>query len=77
MPHFDGPYLIKSTNAKHSTVTLDMPGSPNIFPVFYTSEIQHFTKYNDTLFPSHTLNPPTPVTINNQQEFFIDKIVNE
>ena len=32
---------------------------------------------NNNLFPSHALIPPEPITINGQQEFFIDKIVDE
>ena len=77
MPHFDGPFLIKNTDEKHSTVTLDLPNLPNIFPVFHTSEIKPFTENNNTLFPSRALIPPEPITINGQQEFFIDKIVDE
>ena len=79
MPRFNGPFVIKSTDEKHSTVTLDLPNLPNIFPVFHTSEIKPFTENNDTLFPSRSLVPPDPVTraLNGQEEFFIDKIVDE
>lgn len=77
MPCFDRPYHIKSTNTKHSTVILDLPGLPNIFPVFHTLEIQPFTENYNTLFPSRALVPTTPVTINDQQDFFIDKIVDK
>ena len=77
MPRFDGPFKIKSTNEKHSTVTLDLPNLPNIFPVFHTSEIRHFAENDNTLFPSRALLPPEPITINGQEEFFIDKIVDE
>ena len=77
MPRFDGPFLIKHTDEKHSTVTLDLPNLPNLFPVFHTSEVKPFTENNDSLFPSRALIPPEPVTLNGQQEFFIDKIVDE
>ena len=29
MPRFDGPFVIKNTDEKHSTVTLDLPNLPN------------------------------------------------
>ena len=77
MPRYDGPYTIKDTDKHHSTVTLDLPNSPHIFPVFHMSEIHPFLDNNDTLFPSRALVPPKPITINGQQEFFIDKIVDQ
>ena len=58
-------------------VTLDLANLPNIFPVFHSSEVKPFTENNNVLFPSHALIPPQPVTINAQQEFFIDKIIDE
>ena len=77
MPCFDGPFVIKDTDEKHSTVTLDLPNLPNIFPVFHSSEVKPFTENNDDLFPSRALLLPEPVTIDGQQEFFIDRIVDE
>ena len=39
MLRFDGPYTIVDTNEIHSTVTIELPNTPNIFPTFHTSEI--------------------------------------
>ena len=39
MPRYGGPYKIIKTNPEFSTVTLDLPTTNNIFPVFHTSEI--------------------------------------
>ena len=77
MPRFDGPYLILATNKNHSTVTLDLPNAPNTFPVFHSSEVALFKENNNNLFPARALNPPEPVLINGEQEFFIEKIVDE
>ena len=77
MPRFDGPYTIIGTNEKHSTVTLHLPNTPHAFPVFHTSEVQPFLENDDALFPHRALNPPTPIIRDGQQEFFIDKIVDE
>jgi hypothetical protein len=77
MPRFDGPYRITATDEKHSTVTLDLPNSPHAFPVFHTSELLPFKENDDDLFPHRALVPPTPVVRDGEQEFFIDKIVDE
>ena len=77
MPRYDGPFTIKNTDERHSTVTLDLPNLPNFFPVFHSSEVRPFHENNNTLFPSQALIPPEPITIDGQQEFFIDKIVDQ
>ena len=59
MPCFDGPFVIENTDEKHSTVTLDLPGCANVFPVFHTLEVCPFQKMM-TIFslpvPSSPLN---------------------
>ena len=77
MPRFDGPYHILATDEKHLTVTLDMPNAPNILPVFHTSELRAFKENDATLFPSRAHEPPSPITIDGDREFYIDKIIDE
>jgi hypothetical protein len=77
MPRFDGPYSITSIDNAHSTVTLDLPKWPNIFPVFHSSKVRPFIENDATHFPEQALTPPEPVAINGHEEFFIDKIVNQ
>ncbi len=77
MPRFDRPYRIIAINLDHSTVTLKLPNSPHTFPVFHTSEIQPFRKNDNNLFPTRALHPPNPIMIDRENEFFINKIVNE
>jgi hypothetical protein len=77
MLHYDGPYRILNTDKAHSTLTLDMPHKPNLFPIFHTSEIHPFQENDDALFPQHALRPPAPIVIDEQKEFFIEKIVDE
>ena len=77
MPRYDGPYKILETNERHSTVTLELPLAPNTFPIFHTSEIIPFHEKDNTLLPTRVLTPPEPLLINGEQEFFIDKIVDE
>lgn len=76
MPHYDEPYTIIDIDETHSTVTLNLLNSPNIFPVFHTSEVLPYTESNTLLFPSHHLKEPTPiVTEDGHKEYFIDKIL--
>ena len=77
MPRFDGPYEIVKVDAKHSTVTLHLPQSPDVFPVFHTSEVMPFIENDETLFPSRTLHAPEPVNVNNNLEHYIEKILDE
>ena len=77
MPRYDGPYAITATDELHSTVTLHLPHLPHAFPVFHTSEVQPFQENDDDLFPHRALHPPAPILRNGEQEFFIDKIVDE
>jgi hypothetical protein len=74
---FDGPYHITSIDDAHSTVTLDLPEQPNIFPVFHSSEVRPFVENDATRFPEQALTPPAPVAINGHEEFFINKIINQ
>ena len=78
MPRFDGPYEILKVDPKHS-VTLHLPRSPDIFPVFHTSEItgMPFIENDETLFPSRALHSPEPINVNDNLEHYIDKILDE
>ena len=46
MPRYNGPFLMVDTHEEASTITLDIPNAPNIFPTFHTSHIKPF-KQND------------------------------
>jgi hypothetical protein len=77
MPRFDGPYDIIHIDPTHSTVTLNLPRSPDVFPVFHTSEVMPFIENDEELFPSRTLHAPEPINVNDNLEHFIDKILDE
>jgi len=44
-----------------STITLDIPNAPNIFPTFHTSHIKPFKQNDNSKWPSRTLEKPGPV----------------
>ena len=76
MPRFDGLYTIIGIDEEHSTVTLDLPNSPNIFPVFHTSQVLPFIESDTSLFPSRRMEEPPPIIDpDGNEEYFIDKIL--
>jgi Chromo (CHRromatin Organisation MOdifier) domain len=78
MPRFDGPYTILNTDPTHSTVTLDVPNSPNTFHVFHTSEILPFIENDPTLYPSREHAKPPPITTEHgDEEWYIRDIIDE
>ena len=77
MPRFDGPYTVTVIAPHYSTITLDMPNTPNAFPVFHTSQVRPLRMNNADLFPSRELERPDPILINGEEEFTIDHILDE
>jgi hypothetical protein len=39
MPCFNGPYTIITMNPNKSTIMINLPNAPHLFPVFHTSEV--------------------------------------
>ena len=78
MPRFDGPYTVVNTDQKHSTVTIELPNTPNVFPTFHTSEILPFIENDTSLFPSHKFEEPLPIlTPKGNEEYFIKRILDK
>jgi hypothetical protein len=77
MPRYDGPYLVVDTHEEASTVTLDIPNAPNIFPTFHTAHIKPFKQNDNSKWPSRTLEKPGPIAIDDSGtlEHLVDKIV--
>lgn len=76
MPRYDGPYTILDVNEDHSTVTLDLPNSPNICPTFHTSEILPYIESDTTLFPSRRFEELDPIiTDDGDEEYFVERIL--
>lgn len=78
MPCYDNPYTIVDMDEQHSTVTIELPNAPNIFPTFHTSEVLPFIENNPSLFPSCKFKEP-PLILNpkGDEEFFIDEILDQ
>jgi hypothetical protein len=76
MPRYDGPYPVTRVSEEHSTVTLDLPNK-RTFPTFHTCHVVPFQKNDAELFPSRELSNPGPVMLNDNEEFFVDRIIDE
>ena len=75
MPRYDGPFLVVDVHEEASTVTLDIPNAPNIFPTFHTSHIKPFKQNDNLKWPSRILEKPGPVDNNLDSEYLVDKII--
>jgi len=75
MPQFNGPYMIVDTNLASSTVTLDIPQTPNLFPTFHTSHIKPFKLNDHAKFPSRTLKRPGPIEVDGTLEHVVEWIL--
>jgi hypothetical protein len=75
MPRYDGPYQIVDVHHDASTVTLDMPNAPNLFPTFHISNIKRWHPNDDKKYPSRTLEQPGPVDVNGIDEYLVDSII--
>jgi hypothetical protein len=78
MPRFDGPYTVTNINPDHSTITLDLPNSPNIFSTFHMSMVIPYIENDPTLFPNCEFSRPSVLTMEDSStEYLICDIVDE
>lgn len=75
MPRFDGLYLVTDVNNEASTITLDMPNAPNVFPTFHSSLVKPFCENNNKKYPGRTLDEPGPIMVDGMEEFLVEKII--
>ena len=65
-------------NEEKSSITLDLPNAPNIFPSYHTSEVIPYIKNDVTLFPNREFSKPPAVTVEDAtEEYFIHDIIDE
>lgn len=76
MPQYDGPFEIIDTFPHASMVTLNIPHS-NVFPTFHTSLLKPFVRNDVAKFPLGTLESPRAVIVDGEEEYFVDKIVDD
>ncbi|KAF8222393.1 hypothetical protein L208DRAFT_1523759 [Tricholoma matsutake] len=77
MPRYDGPYMVTQTVPEVSTITVDMPNNPKMFPTFHTSQVLPFKENDPELFPAWELEKPDPVMLEGKDEYYIEHILEE
>jgi len=78
MPCYDGPYTIVEIDEDSSTITLDLPNSPNICLTFHTSEVEPYVKNDVALFPNHEFDRPPAITMEDgMEEYLIHNIIDK
>jgi hypothetical protein len=75
MPRFDGPFLVVDVHPEASTVSLDIPTAPNLFPTFHTAHVKLHLGNDDLKYPSRTLAKPGPIFVDNIPEYTVDRIL--
>ena len=75
MPHFDGPYIVTDVNMEASTVTLDIPQTPNLFPTFHSSHVKPLKPNDNIKFPQRTIDKPGPIKVDGVAEHVVNKII--
>lgn len=77
MPRRDGPYKILEKHAEFSTYTLDLADQPLVYPVFHASELEPYVENDHSKFPSRRNEEPAPITVNGEDEWLVDDIIDE
>lgn len=72
MPQYGGPYKVTNMVPDISTITVEMPNSPNTFPVFHTSQALPFMENNKELFLSREQDHPDPIIIEGEDKYYVD-----
>lgn len=77
MPRWSGKYKITQAWPSSSTYKILIPDQPNAYSVFHASELKPYHENDPILFPSRQHDEPPPVTINGQEEFIVDRIIDQ
>jgi hypothetical protein len=77
MLQFNGPYIITDSTPDSSTVTIDLPNHPDMFPTFHASQVWPFVENDKGLFPGRELDKPPLVYVGEEEEYFVDRILDE
>src|SRR5213080_710558 len=74
LPKWVGPYLI--TDQIHGdSFKLDLRGNFQIHPVFHVSLLKPYSESDPTIFPNRIQEPPSPVLIDDHEEYTVKKIL--
>lgn len=75
MPRADRPFTVTATHPDTSNYTLHLPNNPSTYNVFHASKLYPFVDNDDTNFPLRTLARPDPISVDGEDEYYIDRII--
>ena len=75
-PKWIGPFTVIGSRHKDS-FELDLEGKYRIHPVFHVNLLKPWIPNDQTQFPNRVQDPPSPVIVDDQEEFEVDSIINK
>ncbi|GAA5973503.1 hypothetical protein JCM21900_002203 [Sporobolomyces salmonicolor] len=76
-PRYDGPYTITECFPHTATYRLALPHDNRSHPIFHTSKLKPYIPNNSTDFPSCTPPCPEPMMVDGEEEYVVEKIIDE
>ena len=76
-PRHDGPYEIIEASPEQSKYRLKLDEADKSFPVFHTSKLKAYIPNDPQIFPNREPARPEPVVIGGEEEWTIERIVDE
>ncbi|GAA5975165.1 hypothetical protein JCM11641_004373 [Rhodosporidiobolus odoratus] len=76
-PRYDGTYTVVAAFPDQSLYQLQLGANDNTYPKFHISKLRRYTSNDANSFPSRTPPRPEPVNVEGEEEFKVEKVVDE
>ncbi|GAA5961505.1 hypothetical protein JCM21900_000965 [Sporobolomyces salmonicolor] len=76
-PRYDSPYTITECFPDTATYRLALPHNDRSHPIFHASKLKPYIPNNSTDFPSCTPPRPEPMMVDGEEEYVVEKIIDE
>ncbi|SGY12328.1 BQ5605_C072g12889 [Microbotryum silenes-dioicae] len=76
-PRFDGPYEVLAARPETSNYKLKLNTGDKSHNIFHTSKLRHWTDNDGAAFPGQEATEPASVVVQGNEEWEVDRIVDE